>query len=45
MQPHDLQEPSLQGGLLLGLSGTLGTSRIFLVQLQQVGIWCHEVPP
>ena len=36
VQPHDLQEPGLQGGLLLGVSGTLGTSRILLVQLQQV---------
>lgn len=33
LQPHGLQEPELQGGLLLGLPRALGAARQQLVQL------------
>lgn len=34
LQPHGVQEPELQGGLLLGVPRALGAARQQLVQLQ-----------
>ena len=36
LQPHDLQESGVQGGLLLGVPGAMGAPRVLMVQLQQV---------
>lgn len=41
LQPHGVQEPELQGRLLLGVSGPLGAAWQQLVQLQQVGKPSH----
>ena len=38
LQQHEVQEPELQGGLLLGLSWPLGSSHHLVVQLQQVSL-------